>query len=343
MGHHSMITPMADSSNKNILVTGGAGYVGSHCAKALAQAGYTPVVFDNFSTGHRDFVRWGPVIEGDVRDATVLTAAIKSTNPAAVMHFAALSLVGQSVEQPSLYEDVNCGGTKNLLAAMVACDVRVLVFSSTAAIFGEPDTDLIDETTAQLPTSPYGKTKLACEEMIRAAESNDGLRSACLRYFNAAGADPDMEVGEDHANETHLIPLILDVALGRRKNVHVFGDDYETADGTAVRDYVHVTDLARAHLLALDDLLAAGQSMALNLGSGQGASVRQVLDAATRITDHRITTVDAPRRTGDPTRLVADPRAAQTRLEWQTRRSDIDNILTDAWAWHQKRFAPGLP
>jgi UDP-glucose-4-epimerase GalE len=333
-----MIRAMTKHNHEPVLVTGGAGYVGSHCAKALSQAGYTPVVFDNFSTGHRDFVRWGPVIEGDVRDADALDVAIAQTRPVAVMHFAALSLVGQSVEQPELYREVNCGGTRNLLATMAAHDVTRLVFSSTAAIFGEPDVDLIDETTAKLPGNPYGETKLVCEWMIGVAETEHGIRSACLRYFNAAGADPDGEIGEHHQPETHLIPLILDTALGRRETIQVFGNDYPTPDGTAVRDYIHVADLARAHVAALRHLNDGGNSLALNLGTGQGISVRQVVDAARQVTAAKIQTTDAPRRVGDPPRLVADPGQVGKILDWQARRSDIETIIADAWAWHRRRF-----
>ena len=308
--------------------------------------GYAPVVFDNFSTGHRDFVRWGPVIEGDVRDAVALKDAVAQTRPIAVMHFAALSLVGQSVEQPDLYKQVNCGGTRNLLDAMTTSEfsgnVPPLVFSSTAAIFGEPDVDLIDEAAGKKPGNPYGETKLACEEMIQASGVDHGLRSACLRYFNAAGADPDEEIGEHHNPETHLIPIILDAALGRRDGIRIFGNDYATADGTAVRDYIHVSDLARAHVAALDHLLKDGKSLALNLGTGTGASVREVIDAASRVTGSTIPTTDAARRAGDPPRLVADPSLAYKLLSWQAVRSDIETIVTDAWAWHRKRFTPEI-
>jgi len=320
---------------KNVLVTGGAGYVGSHCAKALKQAGFTPVVFDNFSTGHRDFVQWGPVIEGDVRDVNALHAALAETRPVAVMHFAALSLVGQSVEQPDLYAEVNCGGTQNLISAMAEFDTSTLVFSSTAAVYGEPTVDLIDEDTKKDPGSPYGETKLQCEELIQAEAK---IRSVCLRYFNAAGADPAAEIGEDHSPETHLIPLALDAALGRRDSLSIFGTDYPTADGTAVRDYVHVTDLAGAHVAALGYLEEGGKSVALNLGSGQGASVREVIDTTDRVTSSTIRTTDAPRRAGDPPRLVANPAAAEKALSWRARRSDIQTIVTDAWGWHRKRF-----
>jgi len=320
---------------KNVLVTGGAGYVGSHCVKALRQAGYAPVVFDNFSTGHRDFVRQGAVIEGDVRDAEALRSALAETRPVAVMHFAALSLVGQSVEQPDLYAQVNCGGTQNLVSAMADADVQTLVFSSTAAIYGEPEVDLIDEDTAKNPGNPYGETKLQCEKLI---QTGAGIRSACLRYFNAAGADPEAEIGEDHNPETHLIPLALDAALGRRDGLSIFGTDYPTADGTAVRDYVHVTDLADAHVAALRYLEEGGQSLALNLGRGQGASVREVVDTISRVTGTTIRTEEAPRRAGDPPRLVANPAAAEKALSWRAHRSDIQTIVADAWGWHRKRF-----
>jgi UDP-glucose-4-epimerase GalE len=333
---------MTHQDQKIVLVTGGAGYVGSHAAKALAKAGYTPVVFDNFSTGHRDFVRWGPAIEGDVRDSVALNDAMRKTRPVAVMHFAAMSLVGQSVEHPDLYKQVNCGGTRNLLAAMQAHNVPALVFSSTAAIFGEPDVDLIDEATEKKPGNPYGETKLACEDMIQAADADHGLRSACLRYFNAAGADPDEEIGEDHNPETHLIPIILDAALGRRDGIKIFGNDYATADGTALRDYIHVSDLAQAHVAALEHLLGGGRSLALNLGTGKGASVREVIDVASRVTGSTISTTDAARRAGDPPRLVADPALAYKILNWRALRSDTETIVSDAWVWHRKRFTPEI-
>ena len=262
-----------------ILITGGAGYVGSHCAKALAAAGYEGVVFDNLLFGHRELVRWGPLIEGDVRDAAALDDIFSTYRFDAVMHFAALAYVGESVTAPGRYYDVNVDGTRTLLDAMVRAGVHSIVFSSSCAIYGEPDTIPISERTVLNPINPYGFTKLVCEHMMDDFGRAHGLKSARLRYFNAAGADPTAEIGEDHDPETHLIPLVLDAASGRRPDVTVFGTDYPTPDGTAVRDYIHVSDLARAHVLALEYLLDEGDSIAVNLGTGRGVSVRQVVDA----------------------------------------------------------------
>src|SRR5579862_6783011 len=281
-----------------ILITGGAGYVGSHCAKALAAAGHEGIVFDNLSFGHRDFVRWGPLVEGDIRDAAALEALFSAHRFDAVMHFAALAYVGESVTVPGRYYDVNVNGTRVLLDAMARAEVRAIVFSSSCAIYGEPGQVPIVETARPNPISPYGFTKLVCERMMDDFGRAHGLRSARLRYFNAAGAEPTGEIGEDHEPETHLIPLVLDAALGRRPVIQIFGTDYQTPDGTAIRDYVHVSDLARAHVLALQHLLGGGDTIAANLASGQGASVREVIDMARSITKLRIDAHNAPRRAG---------------------------------------------
>jgi UDP-glucose-4-epimerase GalE len=318
-----------------VLVTGGAGYIGSHCCLALANSGFEPVVFDNLNTGHRELVRWGPLIEGDIRDGQALASAFRETRPAAVIHFAALSLVGESSSLPGRYYDVNVGGTLQLLEAMRAASVDCLVFSSTCALYGEVETVPIDETAPQQPVSPYGMTKRACEGMMDDFGRAHGLRSVRLRYFNAAGADPGAVIGEWHEPETHLIPLILDAALGRRANVRVFGSDYPTADGTAVRDYIHVLDLAEAHVAALRHLLDGGASAALNLGTGAGASVAEVIGAVERVTGRRVPVEQAPRRAGDPPALVADPRLAQATLGWRAERN-LDSIVADAWRWHLK-------
>ena len=270
-----------------ILITGGAGYVGSHCAKALAAAGHEGVVFDNLLFGHREFVRWGPLIEGDVRDGAALDAVFSAYRFDAVMHFAALAYVGGSVVAPGRYYDVNVDGTRTLLDAMVRAAVRSIVFSSSCAVYGAPDTMPIGEGTVPNPINPYGFSKLVCEHMMDDFGRAHGIKSARLRYFNAAGADSTAEIGEDHDPETHLIPLVLDAASGRRPDVTVFGTDYPTPDGTAVRDYVHVCDLARAHVLALQHLLDNGDTIAVNLGTGQGASVREVVDMVRRITGMR--------------------------------------------------------
>jgi UDP-arabinose 4-epimerase len=321
-----------------ILITGGAGYVGSHCAKALAAEGHDGVVFDNLLFGHREFVRWGPLTEGDVRDDAALDAVFSAHHFDAVMHFAALAYVGESVTTPGRYYDVNVNGTRTVLGAMVRAGVRSIVFSSSCAIYGEPDSMPISEHKVPNPINPYGFTKFVCERMMDDFGHAHGIKSARLRYFNAAGADPTAEIGEHHDPETHLIPLVLDAASGRKPDVTVFGTNYPTSDGTAVRDYVHVSDLARAHVLALQHLLDNGDSIAVNLGTGHGASVRQVVDTARRITGLEIVARDASRRAGDPPVLVADPRKASELLGWAPQRSDLAAIITDAWRWHSKRF-----
>lgn len=322
-----------------ILITGGAGYVGSHCAKALAAAGHEGVVFDSLLFGHRAFVRWGPLIEGDIRNASALDAVFSAYRFDAVMHFAALAYVGESVVAPGRYYDVNVGGTRTLLDAMVRAAVRPIVFSSSCAVYGAPDAMPIGEGTVPNPINPYGFSKLVCERIMDDFGRAHGLKSARLRYFNAAGADPTAEIGEDHNPETHLIPLVLDAASGRRPDITVFGTDYPTPDGTAVRDYVHVCDLARAHVLALEYLLHDGDTIAINLGSGLGASVREVIDTARRITGREIADRNASRRAGDPPVLVADAKKASEVLGWMPQHSDLAAIITDAWRWHSKRFA----
>jgi UDP-glucose-4-epimerase GalE len=321
-----------------ILIAGGAGYVGSHCVKALAAAGHDCVVFDSLLFGHREFVRWGALVEGDIRDAAALDAVFAAHRIDAVMHFAALAYVGESVSAPGRYYDVNVNGTRVLLDAMVRAGVRTIVFSSSCAIYGEPERVPIVESTPPRPINPYGFTKLACERMMDDFGRADGLKSARLRYFNAAGAEPTGEIGEHHVPETHLIPLVLDAALGTRPTIQVFGTDYATADGTAVRDYVHVCDLARAHVLALHHLLDGGDTLAVNLGSGQGASVHQVIEMARRVTGREVPVRDGPRRVGDPAILVADAAKARELLGWSTERSDLRSIVADAWRWHAQRF-----
>lgn len=317
-----------------ILVTGGAGYIGSQCCKILAAAGYEPVVYDDLSNGHRDFVKWGPLIEGDIRDSGALANAMSDWRPIAVMHFAALALVAESVTNPERYWDVNVGGVRALLEAMRSTETDKLIFSSTCAIYGEPEAVPIVEATAKAPVSPYGASKLAAEAMIESYDLAYGIRSVCLRYFNACGADPDGDIGELHDPETHLIPLILDALIGRRDPISVFGRDYPTRDGTAVRDYIHVLDLARAHLAAARYLLNGGSSTAINLGTGRGTSVAEIITAAERITGLTVPYIDAPRREGDPPCLVAAPDFAQRSLDWQPLHSTIDRVIVDAWHWH---------
>ena len=326
--------------SKSILVTGGAGYIGSHACKALAQAGYTPVTYDNLGRGHREAVRWGPLIEGDLADRDRLVATLRRIDAAAVMHFAAFAYVGESVTQPELYFRNNVANSLVLFEAMQAAGVKRIVFSSTCATYGLPDQMPIAETTPQHPVNPYGESKLMIERMLHWLGPAHGLRHVALRYFNAAGADPDGAIGEEHEPETHLIPLVLFTALGRRDAVDIYGTDYATPDGTAIRDYIHVHDLAQAHVLALGHLLGGGDSVALNLGTGQGHSVREVIAAAERVTGRAIARRETPRRAGDPPRLVADARKAQAMLNWTPRLSGIADILASAWAWHTRPKPP---
>jgi UDP-glucose-4-epimerase GalE len=317
-------------------VTGGAGYIGSHACKRLAAGGFEPVAFDNFSTGWRDAVRFGPAVEGDLLDPAALARAFADIRPAAVMHFAALSQVGESVARPGLYWRNNVGGTLNLLETMAAAGVDALVFSSTAATYGEPDETLIGEGCAQNPTSPYGETKRAVERMIGDFSAAHGLRAVIFRYFNVAGADETAEIGEFHRPETHLVPLILDAAAGARDSITVFGADYPTPDGTCIRDYVHVEDLVDAHVLGLRRLLDGGAGVALNLGVGRGLSVREVIDRARAATGLAIPETLGARRPGDPARLVCDGRRAIAELGWSPARSDLDRMIIDAWRWRQR-------
>jgi UDP-glucose-4-epimerase GalE len=320
---------------QSVLVTGGAGYVGSHACKALAGAGYLPVVYDNLSRGHREAVCWGPLVEGDLHDVPRLATALRTHNIAAVMHFAALAYVGESMADPETYYRNNVGGTLALLTAMREAEVGTIVFSSTCAVYGVPDRLPIAEATAKGPLNPYGETKLAIERVLHWYNLCYGLRFAALRYFNAAGADPDGEIGENHEPETHLIPRVLRAALGTGEAVEVYGTDYATPDGTAIRDYIHVTDLADAHVRALG-YLAGGESGALNLGTGQGCSVRQVIAAVERIAGRPVPFRETARRAGDPPELVADPALARIRFGWQPRHSDLDTIIATALAWERR-------
>lgn len=324
------------SDPRNVLVTGGAGYVGSHACKALAAAGYQPIVFDNLVYGHEQAVRWGPLEQGDVGDRARLDAVIERYRPEAVMHFAAYAYVGESVVDPGKYYRNNTAGTLTLLEAMRDHGIARLVFSSTCATYGVPDEVPIPETNAQRPINPYGTSKLMVEMMLRDFDAAHGLRSMALRYFNAAGADPDGHIGEMHDPETHLIPLALDAASGRGPALNLFGDDYDTPDGTCVRDYIHVSDLAVAHVLALEALERNGASDAFNLGTGHGHSVRQVIAGVERITGLPVPHDITPRRPGDPASLVAEASRSARELGWLPAMSDLDTILATAWAWHQK-------
>jgi UDP-glucose-4-epimerase GalE len=324
----------------SILVTGGAGYVGSHACKALAAAGHAPIAYDNLGRGHRELVRWGPLEEGDVRDGARLDAVFARHRIDAVMHFAALAYVGESVGEPALYYRNNVGGTLELLEAMRRAGVDLLVFSSTCATYGTPERMPIGEDTEQRPINPYGTSKLVVERVLRDYDAAYGLRSVSLRYFNAAGCDPDGEVGEDHDPETHLIPRVLTAAGGAAPHVEVFGTDYPTPDGTCVRDYVHVADLADGHVRALDYLRRGGATTAINLGTGRAFSVREVIGAAERVTGRRIPVREGPRRPGDPPVLVADPTRARAVLGFAPRFTDIEPIVATAWRWHQGRMRP---
>jgi UDP-arabinose 4-epimerase len=320
-----------------ILVTGGAGYIGSHCCKALAAAGHSPVVLDNLVYGHEAAVRWGPLEKGDLADRAWLDTMFEKHRPAAVIHFAAYAYVGESVVDPGKYYRNNVGAALELIEATVRNQVRALVFSSTCATYGIPAQVPIAEHAPQVPINPYGRSKLMVEQILEDFDHAHHLKSICLRYFNAAGADPDGGLGECHDPETHLIPLALDAAAEVRPALTVYGDDYATLDGTCVRDYIHVTDLAAAHVLALDRLLAGNPSDRINLGTGQGASIRDVMTAIERVTGRPVPHGFGPRRAGDPPALVADPTRARVVLGWEPRLSDLDTIIATAWAWHQNQ------
>ncbi|MBT4741465.1 MAG: UDP-glucose 4-epimerase GalE [Rhodospirillaceae bacterium] len=319
-----------------ILVTGGAGYVGSHACKALAAAGHTPVTYDNLIRGHDTAVKWGPLEVGDILDSERLSQVIEKHDPDAVMHFAALALVSESVENPELYLRNNVEGSRNLLDAMKSAGIRKLVFSSTCAIYGIPEEIPIPESEPTKPISPYGESKLLVENMLAERAASDGLSSFALRYFNAAGADPDCEIGEDHDPEPHLVPNVLAAAMdGSRLTVH--GNTYPTKDGTCVRDYVHVNDLAAAHILALSALDENAKTQFANLGTGSGFSVMQVIKAAENVTGKTIHFDIGPARLGDPPTLIANGAYAREALGWEPKRSDLNTLIADAWRWTKAR------
>jgi UDP-glucose-4-epimerase GalE len=324
---------------KHVLVTGGAGYIGSHACKALAQAGYVPVTYDSLVYGHREAVRWGPFVEADLGDKTRLLETLRRYDVQAVMHFAAFAYVGESMTKPQIYFHNNVGNTLTLLDAMLEADVRRIVFSSTCATYGIPEKVPMDESTPQRPINPYGETKLMMERALFWYGQAYGINSVSLRYFNAAGADPDGETGEAHDPETHLIPLVLDAAIGRRPQVDVYGTDYPTRDGTAVRDYIHVTDLAEAHVKAIEYLEKGGATTAINLGTGDGHTVKEVIDAAEKVTGRKVPRREVDRRAGDPPALVADAKRANEVLGWRPRMSDLETIVGTAWKWHRQRNA----
>ena len=323
-------------STGSVLVVGGAGYVGAHTCKALRRSGYTPVVFDNLSTGHRSFVRWGPFVQGDIRDHAAVLDAIRYCKAQAVLHFAASADVGESVTDPRKYYGNNVAGSLSLLGAMLDADCRKLVFSSSCAVYGEPSELPICETAPLNPVNPYGASKLMVERILSDYARADLLESIALRYFNASGADLQGELGELRDPETHLIPRAMMAIQGRITDFAVFGTDYDTPDGTPIRDYIHVSDLAEAHVLALRRLLTGGPGGAFNLGTGHGYSVKEVLDAIAAETGVRLKAVTASRRQGDPPVLVADATLAKTELAFTPSRSDLASIVKTAWAWHSQ-------
>ncbi len=322
---------------KKLLVTGGCGYIGSHMVASLQRAGHDVVVLDDLSSGWRESSGGATTCIGDVGDRALLDELFRQHAFDGVLHFASLIEVGESVDNPAIYYRTNVAKTLTLLEAMIEHGVGVLVFSSTAAVFGEPCRPLIDESHPTQPLNPYGASKLMIERVLADFELAHGLRSVSLRYFNAAGASPDGTIGERHDPETHLVPLALQTAMGVRPALKVFGRDYPTGDGTCIRDYVHVCDLADAHLLALEYLFEGQPTARFNLGSGHGFSVQEVLDSVERVTGRRVPFTDAPRRAGDPARLVADAGAAKATLGWRPRYADLDTIVQHAWAWEQKR------
>ena len=319
----------------NVLVTGGAGYIGAHACKALRAAGFTPVAFDNLATGWRGAVKFGPFVQGDLMDRAAVDAAFAEYRPVAVMHFAALSLVGESMQDPGRYWRVNVGGALNLIEAAVAAGCRNIVFSSTCATYGDPDGVLLDENTLQVPINSYGASKRAIEDILDNFRVSHGLEHVIFRYFNVAGCDPEGEIGEQHTPETHLIPLMLDAIMGKRPALTVFGSDYPTADGTCIRDYVHVTDLAAAHVLGLNWLLDGKGSRVFNLGTGRGFSVREVIMASHAVTNRSVPIIEGTRRAGDAVSLVSGSARAVTELGWHPARSNLPDMIRDAWGWAQ--------
>ncbi|HEY9693684.1 MAG TPA: UDP-glucose 4-epimerase GalE [Oculatellaceae cyanobacterium] len=326
--------------SQTILVTGGAGYIGSHAVLALQQAGYEVIVLDNLSYGHRELVEQVlkvKLIVGDTSDRALLDQLFATHNIAAVMHFAAYIAVGESVVEPAKYYRNNVIGTLTLLEAMLNASINKFIFSSTCALYGEPKTVPIPEDHPFNPISPYATSKLMVEQMLSDFDVAYNLKSVRFRYFNAAGADPNGLLGEDHSPETHLIPLVLLTALGKRDSVSIFGTDYDTRDGTCIRDYIHVTDLAQAHVLGLDYLLKGGESQVFNLGNGNGFSVREVIETAKQVTGKEIKIVESDRRPGDPPILVGSSDKARTILGWNPKYPEVNEIITHAWQWHQQR------
>tara|TARA_R110000764_G_scaffold4101_6_gene16988 strand:+ start:7035 stop:8021 length:987 start_codon:yes stop_codon:yes gene_type:complete len=321
--------------DNHVLVTGGAGYIGAHACKAVRRAGYVPVTFDNLVTGWQDAVKFGPFERGDLLDRARLDEVFAKYEPVAVMHFAALSQVGESMSQPGRYWHNNVGGSLNLIEAAVDAACMNFVFSSTCATYGDQDNVVLDENSAQYPINAYGASKRAIEDILRDFEAAHGLRNVIFRYFNVAGADPEAEVGEFHQPETHLIPLMLDAIDGKRDALTIFGTDYDTPDGTCIRDYVHVCDLVDAHVLGLKWLQDGKGSRVFNLGTGSGFSVREVIDQSRAVTNRAVPFNEGARRAGDATKLVSGSTRAVSELGWQPDRSNLNTMIADAWRWHQ--------
>ena len=325
---------------KNVLVTGGAGYIGSHLCKALFKNGYVPVVYDNLVYGHKEAVKWGNFVHGDINDITKLTDVIKDYKPLGVIHFAAFAYVGESVINPGKYYSNNVSGTINLLEAMRVSGLDKIVFSSTCAVYGEPEKIPITENETKKPINPYGKTKSMIEEILSDYFKAYKTKSICLRYFNASGADSECEIGENHDPETHLIPIVLDNVIGKRDVITVFGNDYDTIDGTCIRDYIHVEDLADAHVKALNLMLESEnlENDVFNLGTGTGYSIMEIIDTVEKITGKKVNYKIGDRRPGDPPKLIANAEKAFNRLKWKPKNSSLDNIIKTAWEWHKNLY-----
>ncbi|MFW5799764.1 MAG: UDP-glucose 4-epimerase GalE [Spirochaetota bacterium] len=321
-----------------ILIVGGAGYIGSHINKELTKRGYETLVFDNLIYGHKELCKWGHFILGDLENVKQLRLIFRKYHIDAVMHFSAFTYVGESVTNPQKYYVNNVKFTLNLLQIMLEFNVKNFIFSSTAAIYGQPEKTPILEDSPKKPINPYGKSKLMVEQILEDYAGAFDLKFSSLRYFYASGADPDIETGEWHNPETHLIPLILDAAIGRREDIKIFGTDYDTPDGTCIRDYIHVTDLADAHILALEHIMKGGDSLQLNLGNGSGFSVREVIETVKKVTQKKFKVVETERRPGDPPVLLASNEKAKKILKWKPQYSDLSKIVETAWEWHKKLY-----
>ncbi|MFC1669846.1 UDP-glucose 4-epimerase GalE [Spirochaetota bacterium] len=325
-------------SDDYILVVGGAGYIGSHINKELFKKGYNTIVFDNLVYGHKELVKWGNFVQGDLKNLDQIKKVFDSYSISSVMHFAAYAYVGESVKNPEKYYTNNVVNTLNLLNLMNACNIKNFIFSSSCATYGTPEKIPIPEDHPQNPINPYGRGKLMVEQILDDYSRAYNMKYVSLRYFNAAGADPDIETGEWHDPETHLIPLILDTAIGKRDSISVFGTDYNTKDGTCIRDYIHVTDLAQAHILALEHLTGGGNSEIFNLGNGNGHSVMEVIETAKKITGKQIDVINTERREGDPPELIGSSMKAKTMLGWKPIHDSLETIIETAWQWHRKLY-----